>query len=180
MHNACSATRGRAPRPGAVGLQRASCMQADRHPSTSGQLSAGWQRLAGVAPTALLSGCGASAFWVSPVGGVVASAGLQREPQAGLLALSGGGVVRAKTQAQADGRSRSRQHRVARRPEPAVVDGLPGRRAGQPAEDPCAGRTLRGELALSFGHQSRISSLGLAVHRKSRCGRQTPSWRRGT
>ena len=36
MPDACSATGGRTPRPGAVGLQRASCLQADRHAAIGG------------------------------------------------------------------------------------------------------------------------------------------------
>ena len=150
MHDACSATQGRAPRPGAVGLQRASCLQADRHPSTSGQLSAGWQRLAGVAPTALLSGCGASAFGVSPVGVLLRRQGFSVNHKRGCW------LYREEGCPCEDASRSGWQESLApapRRPKARTSGGrwtFPADALANQRTDPCAGRTLRGELALAL------------------------------
>jgi putative transposase len=56
------------PRPGAVGLQRTSCLQADQHAPVCGPLSADRRRHPGLAPTALVIGGGAASLRLSTVG----------------------------------------------------------------------------------------------------------------
>ena len=113
MPEACCPTRSRAPCPGAVGLQRASRLQADRHSAIGRTLPAGRKRHAGATGAALLPGSGAAALWLLPVVGVAAPGWVRREPQAGLSALPGRGLSVRR-------RQRKRMAGVARVPTPAL------------------------------------------------------------
>ena len=113
MSNACRPTRSRAPCPGAVGRERTSRVQADRHPAVGGPLQTHRERHTRTPQPPAHARRGAAALRVSAVGGVAAPGGVQREPQAG---LSGRGAVRPAAAAQAHGR---------RRPSPDADAGAP-------------------------------------------------------